>query len=297
MKKILLFFIAFSISFNLFPSSNYKFVKNLDLPRGEAYTDNIISIGGEINIKGDFKQSLILIGGHLVLEGEIGEDVFCIGSTVEIRENARINGDFFVISGLLDKHPEATVKGGFTHLRFDLKKIESTLLPIFSDSRTVSFLKTLQVIIWFIITLIVFAILPQKVNKAEEIMEENLLKTGVTGIVSLLSFIFLAILFFFLCFVIIGIPLFFGLIIAYIIILIFGRTVVIYYLGLHISRLLKLENIKPSLYILFGIVIFGILKFIPIVGVIILLFINVFEIGIGVAFIFRRKLIFARRED
>lgn len=271
-------------------STNYKFEKDLKIGQNESYGNNIISFGGDIDIKGKLEHSLILLGGSLTVDGEVGEDIICIGSEVKISETAVVKGDLFSIGGVLTKNTAAKLMGDFTYFRFDLKKIESTLLPFLSDARTFTFFKIIKIILWFIITLLVFAVLPRKIISAEELFEKHILKIGAVGLVSFFSFIFLLFVFIIMLFILIGIPLLFALLLVYFATFIFGRTVIFYYIGNKIAGGLKLKNIMPSLFILFGVIFYALLEFVPVVGPVILLIINLFEIGIGVGFILRKKL-------
>ena len=74
--------------------------------------------------------------------------------------------------------------------KFNLKKIESTLIPIFSDSQTIAFFKAIKILFWLIVTLIVLAVVPRKIYRAEEMFEKHMLKIAATGIISLFTFAF-----------------------------------------------------------------------------------------------------------
>jgi hypothetical protein len=271
-------------------ASNFKMVKNLSVSMQDSYPDSVMSWGGTVDIDGTLKGSIILFGGRLELDGVVEEDVICVSSSIRMGEQALIKGDLFVIGGKLDRHPKSTVNGEYFHFKFDLKKIESTLIPLFSDSKSVTFFKVIKIILWFIITLLVFAVVPKKINHAREIFETNILKVGALGILSFLTFIFLLIAFFIMSLIIIGIPLLLLLVLLYFVANIFGRTVIFYFIGIKSSKLLKLKNVPPALFIVLGVAVYSILKFIPFVGPLILILMNLFEVGIGVGFFFRKKL-------
>lgn len=274
----------------LLPASNFKLKKNIDVPREQTFKDNIISFGGDVRIDGLFEHSLILIGGTVELQGQVGEDIICIASTVTMGPNALVRGDLYVIGGSLERETGSRVMGEFTYFRFDLKKIETTLIPLLSDGSTLAFFKTLKIIFWFIICLVLFAVVPHKIQLADDIFERTPLKVGLVGIVSIFSFIFLLFVSIILSFVLIGIPLLFILSVGYFVIFVFGRTVFFYYIGGKIAAGLKLNNVMPSLFILFGVIFYGLLKFVPLVGPIILIVVNIFEVGIGVTYLLRNKL-------
>ena len=290
MKKILLLLVVMAVAFNLYSGSDLKVKKKLVVLEGSTHPDNIISLGGQIDIKGVVAKSVVMIGGHLNLDGEVKEDVICFGSKVKIGKNARIKGELLVIGGELKRDVMSRVNGEFFYFRFDLKKIESTLIPIISDSKTITFLRILKIIFWLILTLVVLAILPQKINQAMEMFDKNILKIGMIGLVSIFISLFLLIVFIVLTFLIIGIPLLLALILVYFLILIFGRTVMFLYIGTRISNFLRATNISPSILLLIGVVFYTLLKFLPYLGSLILIIMNIFEIGIGISFILRKRM-------
>ena len=271
-------------------AANFKMVKNLSVSTQDSYPDSVMSWGGTVDIDGTLKGSLILFGGRLELDGIVEEDVICVSSSIRLGEKSLIKGDLFVIGGQLDRHPQSTINREFFHFKFDLKKIESALIPLFSDSQSVTFFKVIKIILWLIITLLVFALVPKKIDHAREIFETNILKMGALGILSFLTFIFLLIAFFIMSLIIIGIPLLFLLVLLYFVINIFGRTVIFYFIGIKSSELLKLKNIPPAIFIVLGVVVYSVLKFIPFVGPIILILMNLVEVGISVGYFFRKKL-------
>jgi len=278
------------ISISIIYGSDFKVKKDLILQENEVFDDNIISIGGNIDIKGKVNKSIIIIGGKLRLFGHVEEDLICISSDVKIYKNAFIKGDLFVIGGKLEKDPEMRLQGEYSYFKFNLKKIETTLLPIISDSRSMTFFKAAKIILWLILALIIFAIIPKKINHAEEIFEKNMLRIGITGILSILAFILLFLVFIILSFVIIGIPLLFILILFYFALIMFGRTVLLYFIGIKILKTVNIKNVTSALFIFVGISFYLMLKFLPVFGPILLIIFNIFEIGIGMSFLFRKKI-------
>ncbi len=293
-KKLVLFLAIqiLMVSGFLFPLSDYKVEKDLTVPENKVYPHSIVSLKGNLDIKGSMKESIFLVGGQLTLDGVVEKDVICIASRVKIGKNALVKRDLFVIGGVLERDAGAKVEGEFVYFKFDLEKIENTIIPILSDSRTISFLKAVKIILWFIIALIVFAVVPKKINSAEEIFDKHRLKIGAVGLLSFFSFIFLFFIFIILSFFIIGIPFLIILILLYLITFIFGRTVILYYIGIKLSHLFKFKNITPAIFIMIGAIFYALLKFLPILGPILLIALNIFELGIGVCYFLRKKLKF-----
>lgn len=295
---IVIVFVVLMISGGLlFPASDFKMQKDITVPAGETFPHSVVSLKGKLDINGVVSESVILVGGRLSLEGVVEEDVICFGSDVTIGKNAHIKRDLFVIGGTLEKDTGATVDGEYFHFKFDLKKLENSLIPILADTRTFSLFKAIRIIVWFIIALIVFAVFPRKINSAEEMFHLHRLKIGTVGLLSLFSFIFLAFIAIILSFVIIGIPLFIILVLLYFITYVFGRTVMFYYIGIKLAHVAKLKNIAPAFFILVGVIFYALLKFLPLVGPVLLIVLNIFELGIGVSFFLRKRLKFETGEE
>ncbi len=290
---LLLFMVTFFAPGLVYSIPDFKVEKDITVPEKETYPGSLISLKGQLDVKGSVSESIMLVGGRLILDGVVEEDVICIASKVKIGKNAIIKRDLFVIGGTLDKNPGAVVKGEFFFFKFDLKKIENTIIPFLSDSRTLSFFKAVKILLWFIIALVIFAVVPKRVNAAEAILEDHTLKIGAIGLLSLFSFIFLLFIFILLSFVIIGIPLLIFLVLLYGVVFVFGQTVLFYTIGLKLLNYLKRDNLPPVLYILAGVVVYAGLKFLPLIGPILLIVLNIFNVGIGIAYFLRKKMKFA----
>jgi hypothetical protein len=291
MKRLAIFVVGlWLISGVLYANSNYKMLKNLSVTADQTHEGSVISWGGTLNVHGNLNGSIILIGGRLELSGQVEEDVIGVAADIHIGENALIKGDLLVIGGTLIHPNKSTVKGEYVNLKFDLKKIETTLIPLLSDSQTIPFLTPIKIILWLIIALIVFAVVPERVIKAEGIFNRHIVKTGVIGILSLLTFLFLLFMFIIMSFVIIGLPLLVALLILYFIVCVFGRTVMFYFIGIKFSQRFNLKRIAPALFIVMGVIFIALVRFIPVLGPILLLILPIFDAGIAVSFLLRRKL-------
>jgi len=291
MKKLsILSILLLALSGLLFCASDYQVVKSFSLPKDKSFQGSLLSWRGKLDIQGHVQGSIILAGGNITLNGEIDEDVICIFADVKLNEKTLIKGDFYLIGGTFTQQPGSTIKGKFFNSKVDLKRIESTLLLLVTDSQTAVFIRAIKIIVWLIIALILFAIIPQKILKAEEIIQKNVSKITAIGILSMACLLVLLILFLILCIFIVGIPLLLILLIFYCVVCIFGRTVIFYYIGNRLGHFLKLTRLSPAFYVVIGALVYIVLKFIPYFGALFLFILNFFELGAGVGFIFRKKL-------
>ena len=256
----------------------------------ENVESNLMSFGKDIVVNGNVSKSLIKIGGSLKLNGRVSKDVVCISSNVELGENFFIEGDLIVIGGSLSGKNENNIKGDIHNINFSFKKIDTSLTSIVLNSKTVFLLKTLFLILSLIISLILFGIIPLKVKKAEELLGDNMLRIGSLGILSILVFVILFLLSIILSFVYIGIPILLILLLILICLFVFGRAIMYYSIGQKIINKFNISVFSPAVFILLGVIVYFILNYIPVAGFIILKVLAVFELGISIGFILRRKL-------
>jgi uncharacterized membrane protein len=63
-----------------------------------------------------------------------------------------------------------------------------------------------------------------------------------------------------------------------------------YFLGIKLTHLVKLKTLPPAIFLLVGVILYALLKFLPILGPVLLVVLNIFEFGIGVGYFFRKRL-------
>ena len=194
MKKLLIPFLIFASFIGLY-ASDFKVQKDLKVKDTEVINYSVVSFGGTIEVDGKIEGSIILMGGNLVLNGTVDEDVVCFASKVKTGPETIIKGDFIAIGGQLDENTKNIVNGEYFYFKFNLKEIENTLIPILSDTKTITFLRAVKIILWFVIALVVLAVVPKKITLAERIFEPNILKIGAIGIFSVFSALSLLLIF------------------------------------------------------------------------------------------------------
>lgn len=257
----------------------------------ETYPRAITSWNGRIVIRGIVTDTVLVLGGKLVLSGEIRGDLLCIGARVELQENARIRRDMIIIGGTLQRAETSRIDGEFFYIRTkdDFKKILSSLLPFLPGTGGQIFFKIIKIIFWFILMLLVLAIFPQRIHMALERFSVSVLRCGEIGLLALIAFVFLLVLCIILSFVFIGIPLLLLLIIFYFVLLTFGRTVVLSHVGHRAMSLSGFKSNNPVFWLTTGALVYMLLKFLPFLGALLLIGIDIFAIGVGITNLFRSR--------
>ncbi len=244
---------------------------------------NVVSVGGNILIKGKVKESVVAFGGTITVEGEVGEDVLGFGSRITLKPTATIQGDVVSIGGTIDKDPGTTVKGDTVYIKVESFKDVFGFLSGLSFAPLIPFLiiiKLITIFIWFILALALVAIFPKQISFASSQIRKSFWPVCGTGLLALTIFIGLVIFAAFLSLILIGIPILIALIFIAIIIKIFGRVVVFYFFGESLSKAFGSKHPSAILAVIVGLIFVEFIGFIPIIGSLFFLVLSI--IGWGV---------------
>lgn len=270
------------------PAQGFRLHRDVSIAERETVSKNVLAWKGNVVIQGTLEESLFLIGGSARISGIVKKDVIGFSADIELEPGSVILGELLLIGGKLNRGEGVRVEGGHLHFRYDLKRLRSSLHPIFSESRSLGFFRAAKIIVWFIITLLTFVLFPRVVMHAEGILAARTWRMGITGLGALVVFITATLLCLFLSFILIGIPLLFLLILAWFAVLVLGRTVVFFAIGRRMMQHAGYAGSSVPLALLTATVVFGLLSFVPVAGTIVLLLLNLVEIGTGTAYLMRR---------
>ncbi len=270
-----------------FPSEDGEGRRDIIIEKDEVYGKDIISFGTEVTIHGTAKKSVIVIGGSINVYGTVNEDVVGIGSKVSVLSGAKINGDLLVIGGRLKKERETCIEGDMFYFK------PGRNLPAFLKSvlkGAISFpskpyeilLKVIALLSWFLLVLIVNFIFPKNVLETSILLNKNIGKGLLVGLLSLLIIIVFLGFFGFLSLFLIGIPFLVFVLIGLFLSLLFGRTVVFHWIGSALLKAFKRSEFTNTIAVISGFVLFFIISFIPFLSFLMRLFVDIAGIGIVV---------------
>src|SRR6202140_3798468 len=134
----------------------------------------VFGLGQSIRITGSVKEGAIAFGGDVNVEGTVDGDVAAIGGSVIQREGSRIGGDVIVVGGIYhhgkaapgrDPQSVTIMYAGYEdQLRQVMRDPFSVLRPqlsaVFFGTRL------LAILVWFIISLAITAVMPNTVSRA-----------------------------------------------------------------------------------------------------------------------------------
>ena len=272
MNKKIFFLTILFLFLGLIPLQGQGVVFKKDIIVEENETlDNIISWGGKIQVKGRVTDSVINFGGTIIISGKVEKTVVGFGSDIILESTAKIQGDVLSLGGTLDKSPGAFIEGDTVYFSTSdevAKFLKDGFVGVFGFSLLpiLIIFKLITLVIWFILAIILVAIFPKQISFASNQIRTSFWPIFGTGILSIIIFTGLIIFSVFLCFILIGIPILLALIAIGVVIKIFGRVVVFYFLGDWIFKAFGGKQASGLLAVLLGLLLFGVLGFIPIIG-------------------------------
>lgn len=270
-KKIFCLAILF-VLLGLLPLHGQGFIFKKDIVVEEGETqDNVMSWGGEIQIKGNVTDSVINFGGTIIVEGRVGETIVGFGSEIILRSTARIEGDVISLGGTLARDPGSTIEGDTIYFSTSdevAKFLKEGMVGVlgFSLLPLMLIFKLITLVIWFILAIILVAIFPKQISFASDQIQKSFWPIFGTGILSIVIFTGLIIFSVFLSFILIGIPILLALIAVGVVIKIFGRVVVFYFMGDWIFRAFGGKKTSVLIAVFLGLFLFGLIGFIPVIG-------------------------------
>jgi hypothetical protein len=231
----------------------------------------VFGMGQSIRITGRVKEGAIAFGGDVIVEGSVDGDVAAIGGSVIQRENARIGGDVIVLGGIYhhgkaapDRDPKSVTimyAGYEDQLRQVMRDPFSLLHPQWSAV----FLGTrfLAVLIWFVISLALVAVMPNTIGRAVTRLQLTSVRVALIGFLGSVAITAGVIGSLWVLPEIIGAAVSLMALLLAVVATVFGRVVVFAATGQWLQRLLLPRLRSESVILLIGVTFWIILSSLP----------------------------------
>ena len=249
----------------------------------------VFGLGQSIRITGTVKEGAIAFGGDVIVEGSVDGDVAAIGGSVIQREGSRIGGDVIVVGGIYHHGKAAPARdpksvtimyaGYEDQLRHVMREpfsvLRPQLTPVFFGTRL------LAVLVWFIISLALTAVMPNTVSRAVARLQLASLRVALIGllgsiVITLGVFVSLLVL-----------PAVFGAVISImalmlvIVATLFGRVVIFATTGRWLQRRLLPRVQSESITLLLGVAFWVALASVPYIWPIVIAGLLVASLGLA----------------
>jgi len=241
-----------------------RFGSNVTVREGET-VGNVTVFGGNAVIDGEVQNNVTLFGGNLTINGRVGENVTHFGGNTVLGDEAVIEGDFTQFGGTVSRAPGAEIRGSETVGPRVFDPFRGVVAGLFS------------LISALVLSAVVVALLPKQTAILADTVENRPLPSLGAGFLATilipLVFILLALL------IIIGWILIPFVALAIPLIYFYGYVGVARWLGRRLIEATHIVQQSPIAQVLIGVLVIGIIGFIPIIGWLVL--IAVFLIGLG----------------
>jgi len=151
----------------------------------------VFGLGQSIRITGTVKEGAIAFGGDVIVEGSVEGDVASIGGSVIQREGSRIGGDVIVLGGIYHHGKSApgrdpkSVTIMYAGYEDQLRQVMREPFGVLRPQLSAVFFGTrlLAVLVWFIISLALTAVMPNTVSRAVSRLQLSSLRVALIGFV------------------------------------------------------------------------------------------------------------------
>ncbi|HEX7999202.1 MAG TPA: hypothetical protein VF528_12500 [Pyrinomonadaceae bacterium] len=165
---------------------------------------DVFGLGRSVIVRGQITHGAMSIGGDVIVEGRVEGDVATIGGSVIQREGSYIGGDVIVIGGAYHhgknapgRNPASTtvMYAGYEQ---ELRHLARNPATLFAPQWSVYYLgwRVLAVLFWFVMSLIMTAVMPGAVSRAVARLQLTSARVGLIGFLGavLMTFGVLAVL-------------------------------------------------------------------------------------------------------
>jgi hypothetical protein len=158
----------------------------------DGVTDTIAyGLGRSVKVTGTVKNGAIAMGGDVIIQGTVEGDVAAIGGSVIQLQGSRIGGDVIVVGGSYrhdDAKPDrnsssSTVlyAGYEQELRNMIRSPKGIVSPNWST--TYVGLRILAVLLWFVVSLIMTAIMPNTISRGIARLQLTIGRVAIIGVI------------------------------------------------------------------------------------------------------------------
>lgn len=107
---------ADNIDYDIEDGITEGFNEDITLEDDSVYSNDLVSIGGNLDVKGTVDGDVVGIGALVYINGHITGDLVLIGSTGEIDSNTVVDGEFVTIGAVVDIDENAELTGPVTNI-------------------------------------------------------------------------------------------------------------------------------------------------------------------------------------
>lgn len=242
----------------------------LVVERGSIARQEVVGLGRGVTVYGEALADVAALEGPIRIEGRVAGNVICMGDDVTIGAGGRVEGDVFVLGGRLLAAPGAFVGGRSVSYpeasRAWVTLLEGPALGASPTSPIVIGAKLALLAAWAALLIVFFASAGGAVlSTARSVAAEPFRNFGV-GLVAVLALLLTGLFLSGLTSALVGVPLLVLIVLFGLVLKLWGMIAVFAALGTYILRKLWQRRVLPLTAASAGLVVLGLLKFVPWIG-------------------------------
>ncbi len=241
------------------------------LQQGSIARNRIVAIGHDLVIDGEALSHAVALSGSVRVSGRVAGDVIVLGGDALLAATAGIGGDVYVLSGRIDAEPGATI-GGRSVAYPDastlwVSLIQGPALGLPATSSLVLGAKLALLAFWAFVCLLLFAIGRRELLSTSDSVRVEPFRNFFLGLTGVAAMVLTALFFSAFAGALIGVPLVVLVVVIALVLRFWGMVAVFHALGAWLSQRFELRVPLPLTAATYGLLVLGVLKFLPWVGI------------------------------
>ena len=249
---------------------------------------DIVKLGGDFVVEDGMRVGdVVTIGGHVTVKGMVEGDVVIVAGSVSLGPKAIVTGDVVSVGGTIEKDEGAEVHGNLVEV--NIPGISSLILPVFKCSNWQAPLWAFRIIrfIGFLaLSLLIVAFIPKPVGIISAMVEKNVLKVSLWGLLGVALVVPLAIL---LAVSVVGIVLIPLEVILAICAFLLGYIAVAQLIGKKMTAALKRPDQSLLCNTLWGLIILWVIGWVPVLAWLVKAVVALLGLGAVIASLVARR--------
>jgi hypothetical protein len=243
----------------------------LRLEAGSLARHQLVAIGRDLVVAGEALGDVAALEGSVEVSGHVEGDVVVLGGDARLLSSARIGGDVHVLGGVIRAAPGARVQGRMvsypTASSALVTLVEGPSLGLGFSSPLVMGTKLALLAAWAALLLLLFAASGRQVLETADEVRREPFRSFFVGLTGLLALVLTGLFFSAFTGGLVGVPLLVLVVLLALLLKLWGMTAVFYALGEWLFRRVLHRRSRPLNAATLGLLVLGVLKFLPWVGV------------------------------
>jgi hypothetical protein len=253
------------------PAGSPEPLPALRLEAGSFARHQLVAIGRDLIVAGEALGDVAAVDGSVEVSGRVDGDVVVLGGDAQLLSSARIGGDVHVLGGSIHTLPGARVQGRMvsypTASSALVTLIEGPSLGLGFSSPLVMATKLALLAAWAALLLLLFAASGRQVLETAAEVRREPFRSFFVGLIGLLALVLTGLFFSAFTGGLVGVPLLVLVVLLALLLKLWGMIAVFYALGEWLARRVFHRRPRPLNAATLGLLVLGVLKFLPWVGV------------------------------